>query len=70
MAEHQMIYIPTWGATLIALLAFAFGAYLGTISKADNSTSGITSGKTKRESCDQSVPKTSGDSPLGVTPSH
>lgn len=38
--------------------------------KKKTSTSGVTSGETKQESCDKSVPEISQDSPLGVTPSH
>ena len=34
------------------------------------STSGVTSGETKQESCDKSVPKTSEDLSLGITPSN
>ena len=35
-----------------------------------NSTNKITSGSNDAESCDKSVPETSKDSTLGVTPSH
>ena len=33
MAEYQMIYMPTWTMVLIALIAFAFGAFLGLVNK-------------------------------------
>ena len=31
-----MIYIPMWVITLIALITFIFGAFLGTINKGEN----------------------------------
>lgn len=35
MAEYQMIYMPIWTMVLIAMIAFAFGAFLGLVNQGE-----------------------------------
>ena len=59
-----MIYIPTWGATLITLLAFAFGAYLGCISKYKTPAKEFNSQVNVSDNCDENV-SCNCDAPVG-----